>query len=338
MTQPRRDRQKQTGRRPPFRRQEPTILVVSEGLTEKEYLDAFWKASHNPRVTIEVVGERGVPKTVVEVAKEEYDKAIQRAQNEDDDNLKFDSVWCVYDVDDHPHLSEAREMAAANGFETAISNPSFELWLLLHFRDDPGSHHRDTIKSFLKKYDPGYDKHVDFDLYAGGYEQGAIRARTLDKIAAQIHDDGRNPTTGVYRLTELIRGTYPEVRGTWWIGAETECKEILTVVQTGDVITANCFLHDSAEWETRWILKAQVWNDGQITGHLEYPSGDREYRFQKFSGRISQDGRTIKGRAEYEDGGGHNHLWSRIGEIAQGDGIAEKSSQKQCSSTVMDCL
>ena len=97
---------------------------------------------------------------------------------------------------------------------------------------------------------------------------------------------------------------------------------MLTVVQTGDVITANCFLHDSAERETRWILKAQVWNDGQITGHLEYPSGDREYRFQKFSGRISQDGRTMEGRAEYKDGGGHNHLWSRVGEIAQGDGIA----------------
>ncbi len=314
MTKPRRDRQKQSGRRPPFRRQAPTILVVSEGLTEKEYLDAFWKESHNPRVTIEVVDQSGTPKTVVEVAKQLSDDAIELAQNEGDDNIKFDAVWCVYDVDDHPYLHEAREMAAANGFDTAISNPSFELWLLLHFRDDPGSHHRDTIRSFLKEHDPEYDKHVDFNLYAGGCEKAVSRAKKLDKIAAQINDEGRNPTTGVYKLTEQIRGTCPDISGAWWIGAEAQRKEMLTVVQKGDLVTASCFLHDSMEMETRWVLTGQVSNDGQITGYLEYPSADREFRYQKFTARVSQDGNTIEGRAAYDDGGGHDHRWSRTGD------------------------
>ena len=65
-----RDRQRRRGRRPPFRDPKPTILVVSEGEeTEPEYLYGFVKDCHNPRVTIEVAHEHGVPKYLVEAAK-----------------------------------------------------------------------------------------------------------------------------------------------------------------------------------------------------------------------------------------------------------------------------
>ena len=254
-------------------------------------------------------------KTVVEVAKQMRDDAIERAQRKDDDNIKFDSVWCVYDVDDHP-LHEAREMAEANGIETAVSNPSFELWLLLHFRDDPGTHHRDNIKSLLKEYDTKYDKHITFELYAEGCEKAILYSKKLDKFAAQISEEGRNPTTGVYKLAELIRGSCPQIQGTWWIGTETERREMLTVRQKGSRVSATCHQHDSANMETRWQLTGQVTNDSKIIGYLEYPAGEGEYRCQGFSGRISQDGNTIEGRAEFGDGGGHDHRWSRIGEAS----------------------
>jgi hypothetical protein len=46
-----------------------------------------------------------------------------------------DEVWCVFDVDEHPKLAEARDQANANGIQLAVSNPCFELWLLLHFQE-----------------------------------------------------------------------------------------------------------------------------------------------------------------------------------------------------------
>ena len=200
-----RDRDRRPGRRQPFRDPKPTILIVCEGsVTEPEYFDGLWHDCHNPRVTIHISNDHGVPKTLVGIAKELKNKALALSKWEVDDNLAFDSVWCVHDVDEHPHIHEAREMAAANGIELAISNPCFELWLLLHFRDNPGMQHRDTLKSMLKQHDPDYDKHVSYANYSAGYEQAVVRASRMDAAAADRGDAGCNPTTGVYRLAILI--------------------------------------------------------------------------------------------------------------------------------------
>ena len=70
-----RNRQRRQGRRPPFRDPKPTILVVSEGeKTEPEYFRGFARACRNPRVTIEVAPEHGVPRTLVEVAKRSQER------------------------------------------------------------------------------------------------------------------------------------------------------------------------------------------------------------------------------------------------------------------------
>ena len=203
----RRDRERRPSRLQPFRDPKPLILIVCEGrITEPEYFDGFWRACHNLRVTVRVSKDHGVPKTLVGIAKEIKNEAQSRAKWEADDNLAFDSVWCVYDVDEHPRLHEAREMAEANGLETAISNPSFELWLLLHFKDSPGMQHRDAILTMLKQHDPEYDKHVDFTKYASGYDEAVRRAKRMDEATETRGEAGCNPTTGVHRLTALIRG------------------------------------------------------------------------------------------------------------------------------------
>jgi hypothetical protein len=206
MTNPRRNRDRKQARRQPFRDPRPVILIVCEGDTEHDYFDGFWRAARNPRVTIHIPEEHGVPKTLVEIAKRLKNEAQSEAKRQGDDNLAFDSVWCVSDVDEHPNLPEARQMARDNGIELAISNPCFELWLLLHFRDNPGMQHRDNVRKMLVGYVPGYDKHVEYKTYADGYGQAVIRARRMDEAAESAIESGRNPTTGVYKLTELIRG------------------------------------------------------------------------------------------------------------------------------------
>lgn len=201
------NRDRKPSRRQPFRDPKPTILIVCEGsVTEPEYFDGFWRCCHNPRVKVHVPKDHGVPKTLVGIAKDLKNEALALAQEQGDDNLAFDAVWCVHDVDDHPHLHEAREMADANGIELAISNPSFELWLLLHFRDSPGMQHRDALGTMLKQFDPDYDKHVTYAKYLAGYEDAVERARRLDQTAEDRNEAGGNPSTGVYKLTSLIRG------------------------------------------------------------------------------------------------------------------------------------
>jgi hypothetical protein len=201
-----RNRDRKPGRRPPFRDPQPTILIVCEGeKTEPQYFKGFQKACRNPRVTIEVAKEHGVPWTLVNIAKECKRDAEAAARSERDDNLAFDSVWCVFDVDEHPRVSDAKVMARDNGIELAISSPCFELWLLLHFRENPGMRDRTRMKRLLAEHVPDYDKSGDFATYAAGYRQAVNRAKRMDQSAADDGDVGRNPTTGVYKLTECIR-------------------------------------------------------------------------------------------------------------------------------------
>ena len=72
-------------------------------------------------------------------AKRRREEAEAAAGREQDDNLRFEAVWCVFDVDQHPHLTTAVEEARTAGIDVAVSSPSFELWLLLHFRESPGA-------------------------------------------------------------------------------------------------------------------------------------------------------------------------------------------------------
>lgn len=140
------------------------------------------------------------------VAKRERDEARRLAAKESDDNLLYDSVWCVFDVDDHLTVDDAKQMARDNQLELAISNPAIELWLLLHFRDGPGLQHRDRILQMLKKFVPAYDKHVDFSQYEPGYDSAVQRAEKLELAANRDGEEHRNPSSGMYKLTKLIRG------------------------------------------------------------------------------------------------------------------------------------
>ncbi len=89
--------------------------------------------------------------------------------------------------------------------ELAVSNPCFELWLWLHFADQPGPKHHSEFEHMMKQHIPNYDKHVDYSDYAAGYDAAYRRASRLDENAKLDNDEGRNPTTGVWRLTESIR-------------------------------------------------------------------------------------------------------------------------------------
>jgi len=190
----------------PSRQPKVRILVVCEGeKTEPLYLKELQHHVRNQRVHIKPLGIAGVPITVVRTAIDLREQAREEARRLRDDNLLWDQVWAVFDIDDHPHVAEARNLAATHDIRLAISNPCFELWALLHFVDQRGHIGRDKLRPRLQGHLPGYDKELPFASVHAGYGEAVRRARELDGLAEQAGRPGRNPTTGVHLLTEVIR-------------------------------------------------------------------------------------------------------------------------------------
>lgn len=192
-------------RRAPSLEPRPRILVLCEGkITEPEYFDALRREEHNRLVDVIIDDEGGVPKTIVERAVLLRRQAHREAKRSRDDNLMYDEVWCVFDVDEHPRVADARQQARDNQIRIAVSNPCFELWLLLHFREQNAHIHRRALTSLLRKYINQYDKHVPFELLRPGYVEAVKRAKVLQRRGIENGDGGGNPSTGVYILTERI--------------------------------------------------------------------------------------------------------------------------------------
>lgn len=204
----RRDRPRRPARSTASREPKRRLLVVCEGArTEPDYIDGFARVHRRAIVELKVRKGAGAPITIVTTAKSLRDAGAAKAKN--DPNEAFDEVWCVFDRDEHPSFKEAIDMAQANGMGLAVSNPCFELWLVLHFRDSPGERHRHHVQQMLRdNYLRGYDKKLDFADVAEGVEQATRRAKRLLADALELGDDPfKNPTTSVYRLTDSIAGT-----------------------------------------------------------------------------------------------------------------------------------
>jgi hypothetical protein len=191
-------------RRKHFLEPRPRLLVCCEGeVTEPSYLDGL-KREVRALVHVEVVPVGANPKTLVDRAIELARKAAGEARRERDDNLKYDEVWCVFDVDAHEHIPEAKQTATSNHINLAISNPCFELWLLLHFQDQRAHIERHQAQSACRGHMPGFVKAVQFELVFPHYRSAVQRAVQLDQWQEGRGCAGENPSTGVHRLTERI--------------------------------------------------------------------------------------------------------------------------------------
>lgn len=117
---------------------------------------------------------------------------------------EFDDVWCVFDVDEFQDVTPAVALAERNAIGVAVSNPCFELWLLLHFdRHTAYCSSYGSLLPLLRKHVPHYDKTgLNFDDYAALVPGACRRARALDPTGKR---HALNPSTGVWQVVELIR-------------------------------------------------------------------------------------------------------------------------------------
>jgi hypothetical protein len=178
-----------------------TILVVSEGtVTERQYVEGLAQHIGNAGVKVILSKKHGVPRTIVDAAKEEC-LELRTSYREG-----YDEIWCLFDQDKHPRFEESIQIALDRGYRLAVSSPCIELWLWLHHQPSPGAlTHTHMQKKLKQELDKNYDKSIRSDFYFPNLSVAVASAFRLDK---EIREDGepphRNPSTGMYKLVLSI--------------------------------------------------------------------------------------------------------------------------------------
>lgn len=137
------------------------------------------------------------------VAAKHYEEREERRKR----GQAHDEFWCVFDVDEHPKLDQAISLAEANGIFVAVSSPCFELWLVLHYRDQTADISCRHAQARAKEL-TGCKKvlsDVVLERLGEKYDEATTRAKALDKK----HDgDGNpprtNPSSEVWKLIDRI--------------------------------------------------------------------------------------------------------------------------------------
>jgi hypothetical protein len=151
------------------------------------------------------------PEKVVERLKEAFQEAKRNRECQEDDEF-----WVLFDADHHvrdTHLrgtTKALAQAKQVGFEVAISNPCFELWLLLHHEEVPSGQQLSKCAEVEAR----------LNAVLGSYDKTSIKPGVfpIEKVPAAIRrarvmetnpdaPEGRWPEstgTRVYRLLESI--------------------------------------------------------------------------------------------------------------------------------------
>ncbi len=193
-------------RRRPYIEPRKRILIVCEGKkTEPSYFDGLRTLERARTVDIEIDNTGGVPKTLVERATAKKRESRKNTRRGGDPNLQYDEIWCVFDVDEHPKLAEAKKQAKDNEIKLAISNPCFELWLILHFRDQRASIDRHPLQSACRLCMPDYVKSVNFNELKSRVDDAVQRAIQLEEWQKGRDNMGQNPSTSVHELVQVIR-------------------------------------------------------------------------------------------------------------------------------------
>jgi len=196
-----RTRAKELRRRTAIRPERKTVVVFCEGeASEPDYINALKRLPHvrnNTSVSIEIVTDPAVPMTLVRWA-------IDRAREDE-----VDECWCVFDVEwpqNHPNLKQAISLAKEHGIRLAVSNPCFELWLILHFENRTAFINTCDAERRSRKLDGRTGKRIEADRYM---PLRGVAAQHAAALASRHERNGTlfprdNPSSSVHDLLATI--------------------------------------------------------------------------------------------------------------------------------------
>src|SRR6185436_2146803 len=102
------------------------LIVIGADRTETAYLKGLRTHDRLGAVTMRIVEKAAAPDRLVEYTRATFTLG------------EYDEVWCVTDVDHYERDGgkvTAAVALAGDDIKLAVSNPCFELWLLLHHED-----------------------------------------------------------------------------------------------------------------------------------------------------------------------------------------------------------
>ncbi|MDR0783409.1 MAG: RloB family protein [Propionibacteriaceae bacterium] len=197
----RRTSAKELRRRQGSRKELRAVVVFSEGETECEYIEALMRlpdVANNTALTLEIDPDRGLsPLTLVQ-------RAVERLKEPE-----VNECWCVFDVEwpqNHAKLAEARSLARSKNIGVAISNPCFELWLILHYESQTGFLDTSIAQRRSQELGRYKGKHIDAGPYLSKRHVAVSRADALEtrhehNNTTFPHD---NPSSGMPNLLRAI--------------------------------------------------------------------------------------------------------------------------------------
>jgi hypothetical protein len=128
-------------------------------------------------------------------------------------------VWCIFDVEakvtqqGRPGLAAALKMAKDNGISIALSNPCFEIWILLHAEDHQAPIYSDRAQGRCSELQLVKGKHIaDAGKLLQRYSVARDRAQTLDvkhDREQRANAEDRNPSSSFYKLVEALFEAFP---------------------------------------------------------------------------------------------------------------------------------
>jgi hypothetical protein len=176
------------------------IVIATEGeKTEKQYFENLFDS---PVIQVKIL-------ETPSDGKSDPGYVLQRLVTfqQDCDINGNDELWLMSDVDrwGPEKLKTVCRLANEAGISVAISNPCFELWLLLHFTEaNLEDRNGKALKERLKEKLSGYNSaKLDLSLYTSENVALAVqRAKALDQNPVALWPEF--PGTHVYKLAERL--------------------------------------------------------------------------------------------------------------------------------------
>ena len=195
-------------RKAPVRKPATIIIVVTEGeKTEPQYLQMFKRIHVQPHVRrsvfdLKVISGVGVPKTVV-------DRAIQEREDLQGPLSREDSVWAMFDRDEHPGFKKAKDKARRKRVCLAVSNPCFEIWGIYHYEDCQGPVNINQCQKKLEELCSIYNRRsgknfANEDIIRNKCRDAIKRAENSLNSRKKEGNPERGLSTSVHYLIETI--------------------------------------------------------------------------------------------------------------------------------------
>ncbi len=188
-----------------------TIVIFTEGQTEKLYFESFPVLPNFKVTAIDLQGQSKLK--MIEIAEQQIKSY----------SIDYDEVWCVFDMDFKDNPQECADFDNAitkgenKGYKIAYSNDAFELWFYLHFQFTDQAHHRTFYYQELSKiWNKNYEKYgKGYDFAKNIYSSLATDKRSSQqqaiKWAIKLYNNQKyklphkqNPVTKIYQLVEEL--------------------------------------------------------------------------------------------------------------------------------------